>query len=230
MKSKRLLFLILVITAGILANSCSPEYIPNMINSPMLSNQGEIQATIAAGTSNLDLQTAYAITDNIAVMVNGSYADRTSDSTENFHKHLMIEGGIGYYRQISEVGRIEVFGGYGGGAVNGYYENDLVSANSDATFQRFFLQPGIGMSSGIFDGSFATRLSLVSMNPDLENFVPGLDPFLEPVVTAKLGWRYAKFVLQGGLSIPLAEENLTYDYQPFIINFGLNINIGRIYD
>ena len=96
---------------GILS-SCSPEYIPNMVNTPVFSNKGEFQATVATGTSNFDAQLGYAITDNIAVIANGSYADQTNDTTDEFHKHLIIEGGLGYYRQISSSARIEVFGGY----------------------------------------------------------------------------------------------------------------------
>src|SRR3989339_701931 len=91
-KDKRLFIAISVISFIGLFSSCSPEYIPNMVNTPLFSNQGEFQATVATGTSNFDAQLGYAITDNIAIIANGSYADETNDTTDEFHKHLIIEG------------------------------------------------------------------------------------------------------------------------------------------
>ncbi|HAF28312.1 MAG TPA: hypothetical protein DCG75_04615 [Bacteroidales bacterium] len=226
-------FYILVTTAlfGVLT-SCSPEYIPNMVNSPMLSNQGEFQATIATGTSNFDAQTAFAITDNIGIMVNGSFGDETNDSTSDFHKHAIIEGGIGYYDKIGSKGRYEIYGGYGLGKVEGFYEGATFDSQiTDARFNRFFIQPGIGISTGIYDGSFSPRFSLVQMNPNGADFKSGqYNVFFEPVITSKVGFKYVKFVFQFGVSLPFGEDNLNYDYQPFIMNIGLNVNLGRKYD
>ncbi|MEE4199006.1 MAG: hypothetical protein V2I54_15305 [Bacteroidales bacterium] len=89
---QRLQIILWVIPLGFLF-SCSPEYIPNMANSPMFTERGELQATIATGTSNFDAQTAYAITDHIGIMVNGSYGNETNDTTDDYHKHAFIEGG-----------------------------------------------------------------------------------------------------------------------------------------
>src|SRR6056297_213766 len=101
--------------------SCSPEYIPNMANSPMFSNKGEFQANIATGTSNFDAQAAYAITDHIGIMVNGSYGNETNDTTDDYHKHSFIEGGLGYFENLGESLRYEIYGGYGIGKTEGFY-------------------------------------------------------------------------------------------------------------
>ena len=100
---------IVVIVVISIMTSCSPEYVPNMVNSPMLSNQGEFQASVATGTSNFDAQTAFAITDNIGIMVNGSFGNETNDSTDDYHKHAFIEGGIGYFEKIGSKGRYEIY-------------------------------------------------------------------------------------------------------------------------
>lgn len=223
---------IIIIAIFVMLSSCSPEYIPNMVNSPMLSNQGEFQATIATGTSNFDVQTAFAITDNIGIMANGSYGNETSDSTDDYHKHLFFEGGIGYYDKIGDKGRYEIYGGFGTGSAEGYYQNAIFDSQiTDARFNRFFVQPGIGISTGIFDGSFSPRFVMVQMDPEGANFKEGrYNVFLEPVITSKVGFKYVKFVFQVGVSVPFGEENLNFDYQPFIMNVGLHLNLGRKYD
>ncbi|MFP4023955.1 MAG: hypothetical protein ACLFVR_05465 [Thiohalospira sp.] len=228
--NKNLRILVLVISSGFLF-SCSPEYIPNMANSPMFSNQGEFQATVATGTSSFDAQTAYAITDNIGIMVNGSYGNETSDTTDDFHKHAFIEGGIGYYEKIGDKGRYEIYGGYGFGKTEGFFEDAVFDSQvTDADMQRIFVQPGIGISTGLFDGSFSPRFVLVKMTPRGEGFeTGGFNTFFEPVITSKIGYKWVKFVAQFGFSIPVGDESLHFDYQPFIINFGLNFNIGRKY-
>ena len=215
-----------------LCTSCSPEYIPNMVNSPMLSNQGEFQATVATGTSNFDAQTAFAVTDNIGIMANGSFGNETNDTTDDYHKHFFIEGGVGYYDKIGDKGRYEIYGGYGIGKVDGFFENaNFDSRRTDANYNRFFIQPGIGVSTGIYDGSFSPRFVLIQMNPEGPGFDTGnYNVFVEPVFTSKIGFKYVKFVYQIGFSVPLGEQNLNFNHQTLIMNVGLNINFGRRYD
>lgn len=223
----------ILIIIGILAlfSSCSPEYVPNMVNSPMFTNAGEFQATIATGTSNFDAHTAAAITDHIGIMINGSYGNETNDTTDNFHKHSFIEGGVGYYDKFGTHGRYEIFGGYGFGKVEGYFENiGFDEEITDARYNRFFIQPGIGVATGIYDGSFSPRISLVQMDPKGANFPDTqYDIFFEPVITSKVGFKYLKFIIQFGVSIPVGDQAPTYDHERFIMNFGLNFNFGRKY-
>lgn len=231
-KTKIRFFLGFIFVMSLFA-SCSPEYIPNMVNSPMFTNQGEFQASVATGTSNLDAQTAVAITDHIGIMVNGSYGNETSDSTDDYHKHAFIEGGVGYYDKFGKIGRYEIYGGYGFGRVEGYFENNIFDENmTDAYYNRFFIQPGVGISTGIYDGSFSPRFAMVQMNPkgiDFEN--DNYKVFFEPVITSKVGFKYIKFVFQVGASLPISgDDDLGFDNQPFIFNLGLNLNLGRLYD
>lgn len=223
-------FVVYLFLLAIIFTSCSPEYVPNMVNSPLFSNQGEFQATIATGNSNFDAQTALAVTDNIGIMINGSYGNETNDSSDNFHKHSFIEAGIGYYEKIGEKLRYEIYGGYGFGEVEGYFNNNLIEELTDARYNRFFIQPGIGISTGIYDGSFSPRFVLVQMNPVSSNFNSSQNAvYFEPVITSKIGYKYVKFVAQFGISMPLGDQNLNFDHQLFIFNFGLNFNLGRDY-
>ena len=144
----------------------------------------------------------------------------------------LLRGGIGYYEKIGENARYEIYGGYGFGKTEGFYETSTFDSEvTDADMQRIFVQPGIGVATGIFDGSFSPRFVLVKMTPNGDTFeTGGYNTFFEPVITSKIGYKWVKFVVQFGFSVPIGNDDLHFDYQPFIVNFGLNFSIGRNYD
>jgi len=207
--------------------ACAPAYVPNVINAPLLSNKGEVQLAVNTGIAGFDPQFAYAVTDHFGIMVNGSFANWTSDSTDNFHKHQFFELGTGYYTKIGSSGRFETFGGFGFGNLRADYSNDLWLSKSRVNSTRFFIQPTIGATTSIFDGSFATRIVLVELKQDNIS-ASGL--FVEPVLTGKVGYKYVKGVFQLGFSLPLNSNNLPFNYQPFIVSVGIQANIGKIFE
>lgn len=215
-----LAFLILIVS------SCAPAYVANVINTPLLSNKGEIQAAVYTGTSGFDPQFSYAISDHIGLMINGSFENRTSDSTENFHKHQFVEIGSGYYNEIGRNGRFEVFGGLGSGKLKAEYSNNLWKSLSDVSNTRVFIQPSIGVVSNIFDGSFSSRFVLINLYQG-SNKNTGL--FVEPAITGKLGFKYLKAVLQLGLSLPVNSNNIHFLYQPVMFSIGLEANLNKIF-
>ena len=235
MKTKKNIF-ITMIGAVLLISSCAPAYIPNVINAPLLSNKNEFQGKLTGGTSGFDNQLSYAITDHIGVMVNGSYNYRNDSDT--YHKHYYVETGLGYYRKLQEAGRLEVFGGYGYGDVktnedDWFYQNNHLTTN--AYYQRFFIQPSLGAVTNVFEGSFSTRLVVVNMHFREGNYDDLLMnnsfiTFLEPAITAKVGYKYVKYVAQIGFSVPIyGSGNNLYSYQPFIFSMGINVKIGQKY-
>ena len=44
-----------------------------------------------------------------------------------------------------------------------------------------------------------------------------------------MGYKYVKAVVQFGYSFPINEEQIDYNHQGLILNFGLIINIGKDY-
>jgi hypothetical protein len=65
--------------------SCSLAYIPNVVNTPMLSDRGDLKAAVAAGVSGVDFQLSGAVTDHIGLMLNGNFAampDLTDESND----------------------------------------------------------------------------------------------------------------------------------------------------
>ncbi len=220
----RLLFLS---CAVIYLNSCAPAYVPNTLNTPLLSNKGEFQLGINGGLSGFDPQAAYAITDNIGLMLNGSFRNSTSDSTDNFHKHNFVELGSGYYTKFGSIGRFETFAGYGYGKLKAYSEAGIFESFADANCNRIFLQPGVGMATQLFDGSFTTRIVLIDL---VQNDLHFTEVFFEPALTFKLGYKYVKGMVQLGLSLPMNSEGVDFNYYPFIFSFGIQATIKRQYD
>ena len=213
-----------------LAFSCAPAYTPNMVNTPLLTNEGEFQATIGTGTSGIDGQFAYAISDQVGVMLNASYANRADTGSKNFHKHTFAEMGAGYSIPLGGPGRFEIYGGGGMGWVdakfgyNGLF-NTYVVNRSNAVLTRLFLQPTIGLTNNVFDGSFTPRIVMLNVNNTDKEFSNNTwTPFVEPTFTAKVGWKYVKMVFQIGLSVPLRELK-GYENQPFMFSIGL---VGKI--
>lgn len=222
MKTNRFfVFLTAIILLGFYG--CAPVYIPNVVNTPMLSNKGELQAAVYTGISGFDPQFAYAITDNLGVMLNASFSSKTNDTLNNFHKHQFVETGVGYFTKIGVSGRFETFGGIGYARLKSDYSNNLWISFSDLNSLRLFIQPSIGAATDFFDGSFSTRfvyLSLFQNNLNYNAF------FIEPVITAKVGYKYVKAVFQLGFSFPVNSNELIFSYQPFLFSIGIQAKIN----
>jgi len=198
--------------------SCSIAYTPNVINTPLLSEKGDVTASAHLGTAGLDIQAAGAVTNHIGLMANTSFIFNQND-----HQHNFVELGTGYFTKIGTSGRFETYGGLGFAS---YLRDKNTSPDIietvKGTYIRAFISPSIGASSEVFQGSLTTRLVAL-------RFFEGdnrADEFLfEPVITAKVGYKYAYFVLQGGLSIPVASVNTNF-VQPFILSIGVQGNLN----
>ena len=226
MKNRIIFSLIFFAAVAILLDSCAPAYIPNVINTPLMSEQGDFQVNVNSAISGFDPQVAYAATDHLGFMANGSFANRTSDTTDNFHKHHFIEFGSGYFTTIGTSGRFETFGGVGFGKVRAEYDNDIWQSRTDVNNLRIYIQPSIGASSEYLDGSISTRFVLVNLYQGADN---NTGFFAEPVLTGKVGFPYLKAVFQMGVSIPVNATSLDFNYQPFLFSVGLQANIGEFF-
>ncbi len=228
-KVRGIFFLILVLY--IVLQSCAPAYVPNTMNTPLFENKNEFKATINGGFNGGDAQFAYTPINHLGIMLNGSFMN--NNDSNSYHRHTFGEFGVGYYNAFG-IGRFEVYGGYGLGSVDSYFKNELFNSKAQATYHRIFIQPSIGISSDFADFSFTPRFVLVNMHLNsttLEGFNTGrLDPFFEPAITARFGYKYVKFFMQFGLSVPLIDKNeYIYDYEPFILAFGIHLTIADKY-
>lgn len=223
---KRIYFIIVFyLVFVILFGACAPLYVPNAVNTPMLEQKGDINAAINYGLSGSDFQAAYAVSDNIGVVFNASYMNETSDSTDNFHKHIFFEGGTGYFMPIGDYFQFETYAGYGFGRINSYQSSGVFSSYANSYVNRFFVQPAFAFKTDYFEMAFAPRtcFALISQDGITETGV-----FAEPVVLLKAGGRGFKFVTQLGFSYLLNYQFVTFNYEPFIFSFGLQYSFRKV--
>ena len=151
--------MLFAITSLLFFSSCSPAYIPNVVNTPLMSKKGDVTAAAYVSTSGYDFQVAGAVTDHLGLMANSNFLRFTN--TES--KISMVELGSGYYTKIGLNGRFETYGGIGLATYTRDKNPIHINGNSNpvyvnGTFTRYFIQPTIGANTDIFQGSFSTRL------------------------------------------------------------------------
>ncbi|PSL47158.1 hypothetical protein CLV51_1023 [Chitinophaga niastensis] len=167
--------LLLLTTAAI--SSCNKHiYVPNTVNAPLLKEKYEFKGSI----SPTNLQTAFALTDNIAIMANGQYVygfnyTDTKNNNDLFIDHQtrggVIEGAIGFFKPLDVKKRMvfDVYAGYGGGSFKtlaGNYNNNPSANVNDYLlrnhFSKVFIQPGFGFVHPVFEAAFTSRFSLLN--------------------------------------------------------------------
>ena len=227
MKPKFNPILILFLIAVLALFSCSPAYVPTSVEVPIFKEKGEVKASVQTGTCGIiDPHFSVAITDNVALMFNGSYGNSSSDSSDSYHYHLTGEFGLGYYENFGNAGFYQVFAGYGLSQVKSRSDFWLIDDNTNeptnAYMHKLFFQPSIGFTYPYIDFAFTPRMTFIHM--DVYNRTYD-DLFFEPVLTLTLGSPNFKLTGQGGLSIPM--QVIDYDYRVFIINIGCSFIFGR---
>ncbi len=200
-----------------------PAYIPNVVYTPMLVEKGDAKINAYYGVAGADFQIAYAITNNIGLMVNTSFTKLLDRHTRKYYnRHNFVELGAGYFLPYSKSNIVSVYGGFGYGNIERRYRSSEVVKLINANSIRFFIQPAIGIHTDLFDGSFSTRV--VGHMPIAEQNKMFI--YIEPIITNKIGSKYGKLVVQVGLSFHTTD--LYYQHNPFMFSIGIELNIGKI--
>lgn len=218
------LLVVILIALVAIHFSCAPAYIPNVVSTPMLGDKGEFAGSLNIGISGFDPQVGYAVTEQIGIIANGSFRNTSSDSSANFHKHIFAEFGGGYFTKIGNVFRFEAYGGGGAGRINAEFDNKLFISYADVFSTRVFLQPSLGLVTDVVELAFSTRFVYVNLMQDGNRVA---SPFIEPALTAKLGYKPVKAMMQLGFSLPLYQE-LNFFYQPFIFSLGVQLRLNDL--
>jgi len=231
MKSIFLLSLLLVNLA------CSPLYMPNRQNMPLLTKKNEFQGSVSYGVDGANVQGSYAFDEHFAGMINAEMGKNKATNFDGdptgWNKQKFAEIGLGYFKPLGSNGAAEIFAGYGTGKSSVLEYSDY-AANPDfrrnGTFQRFFIQPNVGFHSKVFEAGFGLRtvfvhydriVSSTSSHQGKSTFV-----LVEPAATLRLGWENVKLSWQMGLSLP-AYNGSELDYNPLIGSFGVDFNFGK---
>lgn len=224
-------FLILLV-----ATACSPTYIPNIRNTPMFTEKGEVQVSFQVG-NGLNGQGAVAITENFGVMGSYMYLERDNGepNSVDYRKHIFGEGGVGYYKNY-EKNFFEIFAGYGEGT--GYSDDALAwlgtsGYSAAGNYKRYFLQPAFGFNKKVMFVSFVPRFSLVDFTEFSTGGVRYLvdeDPtlFFEPAVVARANFHdNFYFTFQGGLSVPVSGDPF-FNSRYMQVSTGFGFRLGGV--
>ena len=113
MKKPSSLLLLLVAVLS----SCSSVYMPNTPNTPMLTNKGELYSGGHINfKGNASFTSAYAVTDHIGILLNGSFMNQNRE--KKAFRNNILEAGGGYFTTFGEKNQrvLEIYGGLGRGS------------------------------------------------------------------------------------------------------------------
>lgn len=188
-----------------LLSGCTSVYLPNVPNVPMFTSKGELSAGAHSTLKrNVNFNTAYAVSDRFAVMLNGSMMSNQGKKRDI--QHNLLELGGGYYTTFGTNGAriLEAYVGTGRGSSN-RIEKDTNETGittydrREANFNKYFLQVNYTAKKKkeieLFNKSFplnygtALRVSYLNMYRYLHNGLAEAKEdniFLEPVFYTRL--------------------------------------------
>ncbi len=212
---------------------CTPFYIPTSINTPLITKGGEVNLEVSAASSGLEVYSAVGLSDNISIMINGSFKDRRtekddSDETERYHKHNFGEAALGFNFPLDEkwVGEFYAGGGYG----SVWNSEDILFFNNRATgdIRKYFIQTDIGSKYSHTIFGLAIRGSYVKIDNLHHSFTKvKIYPeayFIEPAIFLKFGFKVVKFKAQVLYSHILSDRKFV-SHDNLISSFGVSINL-----
>ncbi len=231
--------------------SCSAIYRPNVVNQPMMSEEGQLQASLHTGFDGADLQGAYAVSDHFLVLGDFNMASFGKGNATKDHRigHRLIEVGGGYYdplgdEQADEGWVFEGIAGYGNARSHDMYRLDVDLSYSGGNgssppenrgyYHKIFFQPGIGYHSSEFEFGFGTRYSYnayyqlkIREDGSWRGHPAGARAsslFIDHVFMGRTGGELVKFQFQTGFSVPSLSDHPAvgkFNTSFFILNFGL---------
>jgi len=169
------------IAVTLLTYSCTPiRYVPNAVFIPLMQQKGQVSAnaslTASDETVGLELNTAVAVTKNVALLAN--FSSTGSDNGDNLS---LFELGGGYFKRIGNYGSFETYTGFGRGTVltsglstytytsNGNFI-EHASPDYKIHFSRAFLQSTIGYTNRVVDVAGGFRYCYLNYGHDFDPF------------------------------------------------------------
>lgn len=236
--------LMLVAVIAIVLQACNTAYVPNTVNVPLLRNANEVRIY---ADPKVNVQAAYAITDEIGVMASGHVVlSRIQEADDNTTLQegsgSMFDAGIGFQKVINPniimSGDLmaEVYAGAGYGSMS--LSNASDGKHYEVSATKVFIQPSLGYSHRYLEVAFTPRIvGLMYGEPttgytDDELHVKELPDrskpmhwFVEPTITVRGGIQEVKLQFQIGQSFKLTSTALAYE--KVILVLGLSFNLGR---
>jgi hypothetical protein len=192
--------------ASIFVSSCSSVYMPNVPNTPMLSQKGEFSGGVHISPKfNTSINGAYAVSDHIGVLFSGSYIDKEKESKD--YRQKLVEIGGGWFDTFGPDNNriIEIYAGVGTGSTNRVFrefddnDNLIKSDLEEITYNKTFLQVNYSSKKKrnfrLFGNNYplnygtALRISNVEMKTFTRNSIGQVregNVFLEPIFFTRM--------------------------------------------
>lgn len=229
----------------LLAGCGTSAYMPNVPNVPMFTKKGELSAGgHVTLKGNITFNTAYAVSDHFAVLLNGSML--STEGRKRDMRHNLLEAGGGYFTTFGTNNNrvLEVYGGIGTGSSDRTEKEEngesgvMTYKRHEASYSKYFVQVNFSSKRKkalhLFNRDFplnygtALRASYVNMNDYTLNNVAGKEEdniFLEPIFYTRLTLTPAvQLQYTSGTNIGLKNrETLTAAYSIFSLGFVINV-------
>lgn len=228
-------------------SGCVSTYMPNVPNVPMFTQKGELSTGgHITPKGNVTFNTAYAVTDHFAVLVNGSMLN--SERRKRDLRHNLIEAGAGYFTTFGKDDNrvLEVYGGFGGGSSDRTEKEEdkegvITPERREANFSKYFVQVNFSSKRKkqlrLFGNEYplnygtALRASYIDMSKHLFNGLPAEEEdniFLEPIFFTRLTLNPSvQLQYTSGSNFGLKNRKaLTAGYSVFSLGFVINVG-GR---
>lgn len=221
--------------------SCSPKYyVPNTQNVPLLSDRGNFNATVCGNSNQLEVQGAYALTNHLGIMANGSVFIPKNDDNGNGGKGSLGEVGAGYYMPFLNHLVFEAYGLVGVGNVENHMPTTVdtypgTTGKINATIMRFGIQPNIGFKTKYFCAAISARISSLNYtningnltfdNQDQVLYLKSNNSHFiaEPALTLRGGIKNVKVQVQLAGSYNLTVSDFLQETS--LLSVGLNLNL-----
>jgi hypothetical protein len=250
MKNNRTLpIIILSAIICIATQSCRTVYSPSTANVPLFQEKGETRINVYPSA----VQAAFAITNNIGLMLNGQYRNSNTTVTTSINggteteqkiktTNTGVEIGAGYFKSNERNSTIEVYAGVGIPSVN--IKDEVTGSATAASYKtsgfKLFLQPSFGHVGNRFDIAFTPRFTAVKFGDptttyssaqlteyNLAEVNKSMLMYLEPMFTFRAGKNAIKLQIQTGISLNLGKRNI--NSQLFTGNIGLAFDFANWY-
>lgn len=171
-----------------------------------------------------NLQSAYAITNHIGIMMDGMYHNRHISSADSSVEKLNMffgEAGAGYFSTFGKKknGLFQCYGAGGYGVTSDKIDNTKqLYPEVNAKYLNIFIQPGLAFSNKNFELALDLRVNYINLfnihaslydkfewwNTDFHYYSDSSLYFinLEPTLTMKAGGEKLKGFLQLGVTVP----------------------------
>jgi len=220
--------------------SCSPKYyVPNTQNVPLIHAQGQTNLSVAGNGNQVEFQGAYGINDALALQLNGGLVIPQEEDNGNGGSGNVIEGGLGYYRNLNTNLLFDVYALVGFGSMKNDFPSTLpafpnTTGKISANMLRVGLQPSISYHQKYFSISGSARIASLNYNNiegslifDEEDQVDYLNDnksnfLIEPALTLRGGLEKLKIQIQLAKSFNVSNSSFKQDDS--LLSVGLNFN------